>query len=101
MRGGEKNETSGYPPALMKVADKQQPAAVKDRGNFIQFLQQFSRNLEDNSANEDGVPQGSFLCRTGNQLVDDKEDESVADSENATGTRIPEANSEMTNQAKS
>ncbi len=30
-------------PALMKVADKQQPAAVKDPGNFIQFLQQFSQ----------------------------------------------------------
>ena len=85
----------------MKVADKQQPAAVKDPGNFIQFLQQFSQNLEDNSANEDGVPQGDLSCaEQGNQLVDDKEDESVADSENATDTRIPEANSEMTKQAE-
>ena len=32
--------------------------------------------------------------------MDDKEDESVADSENATDTRIPEANSEMTKQAE-
>ena len=88
-------------PALMKVADKQQPAAVKDPGNFIQFLQQFSQNLEDNSANEDGVPQGDLSCaEQGNQLVDDKEDESVADSENATDTRISEANSEMTKQAE-
>ncbi|MCC4045945.1 flagellar hook-length control protein FliK [Enterococcus gallinarum] len=88
-------------PALMKVADKQQPAAVKDPGNFIQFLQQFSQNLEGNSANEDGVPQGDLSCvEQGNQLADNKEDESVADSENATDTRIPEANSEMTKQAE-
>ncbi len=47
------------------------------------------------------MPQGDLSCaEQGNQLVDDKEDESVADSENATDTRIPEANSEMTKQAE-
>lgn len=89
-------------PALMKAADKQHPAAVKDPGNFMQFLQQFSQNLEGNLANEEGIlSQEELSCgEQENQLADDKKDGSVADSENVTDSVIPEANSELTKQAE-
>jgi hypothetical protein len=48
--------------AIATTAEQQQSVKVKDPGNFMQLLQQFSQEFEENMTDEEAamVPQGSL-----------------------------------------